>query len=136
MADPLTELRNEVYANLSGYTPLTALAQVYDEVPQSLDITRLPYVTLGPMVYTIENIDCIDGGEIMIQIDVWSIQPGQAEVSLLAGHVRNALKGFAPDLTDNALVEFIQDRTDFLRDGEVKHASIRFRAIVEESAAS
>lgn len=136
MADPITELRYEVYANLSGYAPLTAIAQVYDEVPQGLETARLPYVTLGPMVYTIENIDCIDGGEIMIQIDVWSNEPGQAEVSLLAGHVRNALKGFAPALADNALVEFIQDRTDFLRDGEIKHASIRFRAIVEESSVS
>lgn len=136
MADPITELRNTVYATLAGYAPLSMRAPVYDEVPQGLDTSRLPYVTLGPQTYTIENIDCIDGGEIMLQVDVWSNAPGQTEVTELAGLVRNGLKGFMPVLTDNALVEFTHDRTDFLRDGDIKHASVRFMAIVEEQSAS
>jgi hypothetical protein len=136
MSDPLTEVRNEMYVTMSGYAPLIAVAQVYDEVPQGLAETALPYISLGPAVYTIEQIDCIDGGEIMLQVDVWSNRPGQAEVAVLAGLVRESLKGFFPELSQNALVEFTHERTDFLRDGAIKHASIRFVAIVEEQSAS
>lgn len=136
MADVVTELRNAMYYQMDGYVPLRALAQVYDEVPQGLAEQRLPYISLGPMIYTIEQIDCIEGGEIMLQVDAWSDKPGQAEVAELAGLVRESLKDFVPTLTDNAVVEFIHERTDFLRDGAIKHASIRFIAIVEESTAS
>lgn len=136
MADPLTELRNGMYEQMVGYGPLASRAQVYDEVPQGLAESRLPYISLGPMVYTIEQIDCIEGGEIMLQVDAWSNRPGQAEIAELAGLVRDSLNGFFPTLVDNGLVEFVHDRTDFLRDGDIKHASIRFRAIVEESSAS
>lgn len=136
MSDPVSELRNAVYAAMIAYSPLTARAGVYDEVPPgSLDV-RLPYISLGPMNYTSELIDCIDGGEIMLQVDAWSKEPGQAEVAILAGLVRDSLKGFFPELSDNALVEFTYDRTDYIRDGEIKHASIRFMAIVEEPSAS
>jgi hypothetical protein len=136
MADPVSELRNEVYATMNAYAPLRALAQVYDEVPQGLAESRLPYVSLGPSIYTIEQIDCIEGGEIMLQVDAWSNDPGQSQIAILAGLVRDSLKGFFPILTDNALVEFTHERTDFLRDGAIKHASIRFMAIVEETSAS
>ena len=78
MADPLSELRNEVYATMAAYTALTDLARVYDEAPQDNPTVRLPYVTLGPANYDIELVDCIEGGEIMLQVDVWSDQPGQA----------------------------------------------------------
>lgn len=134
MSDPLTEVRNEMYATMSGYAPLIAVAQVYDEVPQGLAETALPYISLGPAIYTIEQIDCIEGGEIMLQVDAWSNRPGQAEVAVLAGLVRKSLRGFAPELTDNALVEFSHWRTDYLIDGSIKHAAMRFTAIVEESA--
>ena len=134
MADPVTELRNEVYATMAAYTALTDLARVYDEAPQDNPTVRLPYVTLGPANYDIELVDCIEGGEIMLQVDVWSDQPGQAQVTALAGLVRKSLRGFAPELTDNALVEFSHWRTDYLIDGSIKHAAMRFTAFVEESA--
>lgn len=136
MADVLTELRNAVYYQMNDDTALHAVAQVFDEVPQGQEEVALPYVSLGPAIYTIEQIDCIEGGEIMLQIDAWSNRPGQAEVVRLAGLVRESLKGFFPTLTENALVEFTHERTDFLVNGAIKHASIRFIAIVEESTAS
>lgn len=136
MVDVINELRNEMYATMNAYGPLIAFAQVFDEPPQGLDVARLPYVSFGPMIYTIENIDCIDGGEIMLQVDAWSNRPGQEEITRLAGLVRSSMKGFFPTLSENALVEFSHDRTDFLRDGAIRHASIRFLAIVEESSSS
>lgn len=129
MADPITELRVAIVDHLRT-TP--GLPLTYDQAPQGNQAIRLPWITLGPMTYTPELIDCIDGGEIMIQVDVWSEKPGQAESTALAGLVRKSLLGFSPVLSDNALVEFSHMRTDFLLDGDIKHAAIRFTAIVEE----
>lgn len=134
MADPLTELRVALVDQMRGDAALSAVARVYDEAPQSDSTAFLPYATLGPSSYTIEQVDCIDGGEIMIQVDVWSNEPGQAEVTRVAGLVREALKDFDPSLSENALVEFTHWRTDFLIDGAIKHAAMRFTAIVEESS--
>jgi len=54
------------------------------------------------------------------------------EVSKVAGQVRRAFRDFEPALATNALVEFTHWRTDYLIDGAIKHAAIRFMAIVEE----
>ena len=136
MVDVVNELRQAVFDAMDGYTPLRAVAKVYDEVPQDDRTVRLPYVSFGPMNYDPENVDCIEGGEIMLQIDVWSNEPGQTQVAQVAGLVRKSLRGFAPVLSENALVEFTHWRTDHMIDGEIKHASIRYMAIVEEKDGS
>jgi hypothetical protein len=134
VADPLTELRVLMVDQMRGDAALAAVARVYDEAPQENSTAYLPYITLGPSNYDIELVDCIDGGEIMLQVDVWSNEPGQAEVVRVAGLVRKSLKDFYPELSENALVEFSHWRTDYLIDGAIKHAAMRFTAIVEESA--
>jgi len=136
MADPMTELRGAMVDQMLADATLVAMvhSRIYDEVPQSNTAVRLPYISLGPQNYAPELVDCIDGGEIMIQVDVWSNEPGQSEVSVIAGAVRKSLKGFEPDLTETAVVEFYHWRTDFLVDGAIKHAAIRFNAVVEETS--
>jgi hypothetical protein len=136
MVDVVNELRQAVYDAMAGYAPLTAVAQVFDEVPEDDRTVRLPYVSLGPMSYDPELVDCIEGGEIMLQIDVWSNEPGQTQVAQVSGLVRKSLRGFAPVLSENALVDFNHWRTDHMIDGAVKHASIRYMGIVEESESS
>jgi hypothetical protein len=133
MADPITELRIAIVDKLRSDP---ALPLAYDAPPQGDSSVNLPYISLGPMSYDIEHVDCIDGGEIMIQVDVWSNDPGQDQVSRVAGLVRESLKNFDPSLSDNAVVEFTHWRTDFLVDGAIKHAAMRFTAIVEESTES
>jgi hypothetical protein len=134
MVDPVTELRVALVDHLRGDADLSSVARVYDEAPQGDSSTYLPYVTLGPTIYNIEHVDCIDGGEIMIQVDVWSNAPGQSEIISVSGKVRQALKNFDPSLSENALVEFSHWRTDTITDGMIKHAAMRFTAIVEESS--
>lgn len=133
MTDPITELRIAIVDHLRS-DPTLPLS--YDAPSQSDSTVYMPYISLGPMTYDIELVDCIDGGEIMIQVDVWSNDPGQDEVSRVAGAVRASLKDFEPSLSDNAVVEFRHWRTDFLVDGAIKHAAMRFTAIVEESTGS
>lgn len=136
MVDVVNELRNAVYYVMAAYAPLIAVARVYDEVPQGDNTVKLPYVSFGPMNYDPDHLDCIEGGEIMLQIDVWSNEPGQTQVANVAGLVRDSLRGFAPVLSENALVDFNHWRTDHLIDGAIKHASIRYMGIVEESTGS
>lgn len=133
MADPVTELRIAMVDQMRGYAPLTSVIgqRIYDLPPQQ-PAPKLPYVSLGPMNYVPDLVDCIEGGEIMIQVDVWSNEPGQHEAGVIAGLVRKSLDGFFPDLAVNALVEFNHWRTDHIVDGAFKHAAIRYMAIVEE----
>ena len=136
--DPVLELRTAMVERMRAFADLAALVggRIYDEVPQAhgrgTSSVRPPYVSMGPSSYDPELIDCVEGGEIMIQVDAWSDRPGQVEVSKVAHEVRRAFRGFEPTLSDNALVEFNHWRTDYLIDGAIKHASIRFIAIVEE----
>lgn len=135
--DPVLELQIAVIARLRSSASLAALVgeRSYDEPPRDqrgLVTTKLPYVSLGPSSYLSERIDCIAGGEIMIQIDAWSDRPGQTEVRKIAHAIRGALAGTEPVLEENAVVTFEHDRTDFIIDGAIKHASVRFTATVEE----
>lgn len=135
--DPTLELQGVIIARLRGFAMLTDLVgqRSYDEPPRDpggLMAAAFPYVSLGPSNYLTQEIDCIDGGEIMIQIDAWSDLPGQPEVRAIAHAIRKALGRNEFDLTTNALVTFDHWRTDFLLDGAIKHASVRFIATVEE----
>lgn len=134
--DPVLELRTAMIERMRGFVALSGIVGgVYDEAPQrqgQQPNVRFPYVSLGPSSYDPEPADCVEGGEIMVQVDAWSNAPGQADVAKVAHQVRRAFRDFELTLSDNALVTFDHWRTDYLIDGAIKHASIRFTAIVEE----
>lgn len=135
--DPVLELRTAMVTRMLGFAGLTALVstKVYDQPPQTNSSggrVSYPYVSLGPASYDGADADCIVGGQVMIQIDAWSDGLGQAQVAQIAHQVRRAFRDFELTLTDSALATFDYWRTDYLIDGAVKHASIRFTAIVEE----
>lgn len=132
--DPVLELRTAMITRMRGFAGIAELldGRVYDEPPQSKGQPKLPYVSLGPASYDPELVDCIEGGEIMIQVDAWSNEPGQAQVAKVAHQVRRAFRDFEIEISDNALVTFSHWRTDYLVDGAIKHAAIRFTAVVEE----
>jgi hypothetical protein len=136
--DPVLELQGLIIARLRSDAVVAALVgqRSYDIPPlnNSGEVTAdlFPYISIGPTSYETEDVDCIPGGEVMIQIDAWSAYQGNTEVRQIADAVRRAIRGAEFALIQNALVTFDHWRTDFLRDGVVKHASIRFTAIVEE----
>lgn len=135
--DPVLELQTAIIERLRAVAGVTDLVaqRSYDEPPQNQNGTikaKLPYISLGPSSFVPVLIDCIKGGEISLQIDAWSDAPGQPEVRRLADAIASALTDQDLVLTDNALVTFEHLRTDFLSDGTIKHASVRFAATVEE----
>lgn len=136
--DPVLELQGVIVARLRSFAAVTALVgqKSYDQPPLDqngkVPATTYPYNSIGPSNYVTEDIDCVDGGEVMIQVDVWSIEPGQTQVRNIANAVRSAFRGYEFFLTTNALVTFDHWRTDYIVDGTLKHASVRFTAIVEQ----
>lgn len=131
MADPTLELQGAIIARLKANAAVTALVgNRIADIPQST--WAKPYISIGPSNYVAELIDCIDGGEIMMQIDCWSESTTMKEIRDIADAVRRALRNWEPALSTNAIVTFDPWRTDFIRDGALKQASLRYTAIVEE----
>jgi hypothetical protein len=125
------ELQGAIIARLRANSDVTALVgnRVAD-IPQST--WAKPYISIGPSNYVAELVDCIDGGEVMMQIDCWSESTTMKEIRDIADAVRRALRNWEPALATNAIVTFDPWRTDFIRDGALKQASLRYTAIVEE----
>lgn len=136
--DPVLELQGAIIQRLRSFPAVTELVaqRSYDQPPldQSGKVaaTTFPYISIGPSNYITEDVDCIDGGEVMIQIDGWSIEPGQPQMRKMADAIRKAFRGYEFAMTTNALVTFDHWRTDYIVDGTLKHASVRFTAIVEQ----
>lgn len=131
MADPTLELQGAIIARLRVDADLTAIVgQRIGDIPQSTWVK--PYVSIGPSNYVIDDVDCVNGGEVMIQVDCWSEATVLSEIRRVAGAVRAALKGWEPTLATNAVVSFDHWRTDHVTNGALKHASLRYTAIVEE----
>lgn len=136
--DPVLELQGVIVARLRSFAAVTVLVgqKSYDQPPLDqngkVPATTFPYISIGPSNYVTENVDCVDGGEVMIQIDAWSIEPGQPQVRNMADAIRRAFRGYELSLATNALVTFDHWRTDYIVDGVLKHASVRFTAIVEQ----
>ncbi|QKC99179.1 DUF3168 domain-containing protein [Mesorhizobium sp. NZP2298] len=131
MADPVLDLQGAIIARLRADATVISLvgAKVYD-VPPAAAVE--PYVSMGPSSYQPDYTDCITGGEVIIQIDAWSIAASQDEVRKIADAVRRAMRADFT-LLHTALVSLEHWRTDYLVDGTSKHASIRFTAFIEES---
>ena len=136
--DPVRDLLKIVVPRLRSYSAVTDIVgqRSYDEPPLNQDgevpVTLFPYISIGPMNYQAENVDCVVGGEVTIQIDAWSIEPQRTQVMNMADAIRKAFRDYEFALTDNAVVLFEHWRTDYIVNGTVKHASVRFTAIIEE----
>ncbi len=104
--------------------------RVYDRVPANAEY---PYISFGPEQDIPEDADCIEASEIILQIDVWSQDPGFREARRVGKAVKRALTEDAITLADNALVYFEYDGRRVLRDpdGNTSHVVLTFRAGVE-----
>ncbi|RJG46502.1 DUF3168 domain-containing protein [Mesorhizobium sp. DCY119] len=136
--DPVLELQGVIIQRLRSFAAVTALVgqKSYDQPPLdqngNVQATTYPYISIGPSNFQSEDADCIDGGEVMIQIDAWSIEPGHPQVRNIADAIRKAFRGSDITLAQNALATFEHWRTDYIANGTLKQASVRFTAIIEQ----
>lgn len=139
--DPTLELQGAIIARLRADATLAAIVgkttggtvKVFDNAPSG---TTEPYVSIGPTSFQQEDADCIEGGEVMFQIDAWSTGDGNSvgastQVRKMADAIRRALHRHEFALVQNAVVMFEHWRTDYLRNGQDTHASVRFTGFVE-----
>lgn len=132
MVDPVLELQRAIFSRLKESPTVTALvpASRIRDIPAP-EWAELDYISIGTTNYLTEDADCIYGGEVMIQIDCWSVR-GLVVVRNIANAVRSVLRGWEPMLIENALVTFEHWRTDYIRTPPINQASVRYTAIVEE----
>lgn len=129
--DPTLELQGAIISRLRGFAAVTSIVEqrTYDIPPSN---APYPHISIGPSSYQSDDADCLTSGEVMIQIDAWSEARALSEVRRMADAIRSALRDWEPTLATNALVTFDHWRTDYLNEGEVQHASVRFNAIIEQ----
>jgi hypothetical protein len=130
------ELQAAIVTDLKAHAPLMVLAKgIYDRVQQpARGDVQYPYLSWGPEQVIADDSDCIDGLEIYLQLDVWSVEPGFEQVKTLADVVKRRLHRRALDLGSNSLVSLEWQDTRYLRDpdGLTSHAAIGLLARVEE----
>ncbi|EJL57966.1 hypothetical protein PMI09_00671 [Rhizobium sp. CF122] len=141
MTSPSLELQGAIVARLRTAAALADLvgARVYDAVPpESERISKTgaawPYVTVGEGDETSDDVDCVDGFEISLDVDVWSRATGFPQAKQISDEIRRALKSPELVLPQNVLVYFRHRQTRFLRDpdGLTSHAVMTFEAFAEQ----
>ena len=133
MASPSLELQVAIVSRLRTTAAVTELVGdgIYDNVPED---AKFPYVTVGEGDETSDDVDCVKGFEIALDIDVWSQDVGFPEAKSISNAVRQALLDPEMTLPSNALVYFNHRQTRFLRepDGLTSHAVMSFEAFAEQ----
>lgn len=129
---PELELQGVLVQALKASIDVSALVgdRIYDTVPRD---AVLPYVSLGPMIATTDDADCITGFEIMVQIDVWSQAVGLPEAKQIVDAVRVTLHDADLAMGVNALVMIEHRSSNVSRDpdGITNHGMCEFDAFVE-----
>jgi hypothetical protein len=107
--------------------------RVYDRVPAE---PSFPYLSFGAYDFVSDDSDCIDAGEHILQVDVWSRAVGRVQAKQITDSVRRALHGLDADMGPYGLVEM---RVDFAQvigdpDGLTSHGIVTVTAMIEEPA--
>lgn len=136
MTDATLPVQAAIVAALKAYAPLTSIvgSRVYDNVPNG---AQKPYVSIGPTQFLPASGECIDGGDVVIQLDGWSEGPTSVEAKQIGAAIIARLRNFAEALEDGArLVDFQIEQARYLRepDGVTQHAVVIVRAAAEPVA--
>jgi Protein of unknown function (DUF3168) len=131
VSDPSLEMQAAIVAALKqgGALPLAVGGRVFDKVPTG---AAFPYVSLGPVQVLPDKAGCIDGAEVIQQIDVWSREPGYPEAKRIAAAIVARLDDQPLNVDGHDAIVFEHVDTHYLRDpdGLTSHAVINFRSLI------
>lgn len=133
---PDLELQGAIVAKLKADGALQALIgnpiRLYQDVPTPNTLT-FPYVTIGEGQNVPDQVQCIDGSEIFVDLHVWSRATGFPECKRIAAAIEAALNDADLTLDSNRCVVILRDGARYLRDQDLvtKHAVITLRALTE-----
>lgn len=127
-------LQDAVYDALIADAGVSALVstRVYDNAP---DGVAYPYITFGPSQAVTDDVECIDGEENYLQIDVWTQEGGSKRgAKVICAAVKKALHNAALVLANPValvLVEVEDMRVIGDPNEEVAHGIVSLKAITE-----
>jgi Protein of unknown function (DUF3168) len=124
-------LRDTLFAD----TAVMALVDgVHDQVPSEPFGAKQAYIALGPSYVTTDDADCIDGAEIVFQLDAWSRSQGKVGCRKIVDAIKDALHQKDLELTENALVEIDIRFRNVVDDpdGQTKHGIVEVTVVAEE----
>lgn len=132
MSDDALELRKAVYTALNANGTLTAMASIYDGVPQD---TAPPYVDLGEADVDDWGTKTFDGGDHFLTLHVWSSYRGQKEAWDIIEQIRSTLHNASLSVTGHALVLIRHSASRVFRDinGQFFHGVTEFRALTQDT---
>lgn len=106
---------------------MTEISGIHDPAPEG---QTLPYLTIGEGVVQDWSAKDFTGQEHLMDIHIWSGNPGGGQVRSLADQVITLLSGQGLTLTGHQLVglEFTFFENFFDDNGQVRHGILRFRA--------
>lgn len=132
MSDPSLPLQAAIVAKLKAAAAVTDVVgqRVYDNVPKA---AQFPYVSLGEGQVLPDKADCIDGVEIIVQVDGWSRELGFPEVKALGAAIVLALDDQSMTIDGYTVVLFQIENIHYLRDpdGVTRHAALIFRTLIQ-----
>ena len=123
-------------ARLKADTALTALigGRVFDDVPPD-GRAQHPYVSLGPEDWTDPMAECLDGENGVLQIDVWSREPGRLECKRITDRIATMFRDTALALPPPyRCVSVVLMQRQIFRDpdGLTMHGMVQLRVLTEE----
>lgn len=129
-------MQGAIYSALTTNATLMAMVNgVYDSVPPDpWGGTKLAYISFGPEDSNIDDVDCITGEEISLQLDIWSRKPGRVHAKQICDAVKSILHRSDIVLAENALAEIELENVRILKDPDqtTTHGVMTFRIAVEE----
>jgi hypothetical protein len=116
----------------AGMVPLIG-GRIYDAVPMN---AVKPYVSFGAFQLLPEAGDCLEGGETVIQLDVWAKGPDTVEAKRVGAALITALDDAALALDGQRLVLLSVSDAQYLRepDNITSHGVVTIRALTEPAA--
>lgn len=126
MATAAWPLQVAMFTRLSGDTELTAMAGVFDEVPEP---APYPHVAFGTFVETPMDSHDQQGLRVDATLHIWSKYRGYAECAEILGHLDRLLDRQPLTVEGFTKVSVARDWHQFLRDPDpdIRHCPVRFR---------
>lgn len=128
---PLLPVQVAVYEKLSGDATLTALAGVYDYVPED---AGFPYVEIGETTQTPDNYLSRHGRQQVLTLHVWSKHRGYSEALQVENRLTELLdhQPLTVDGFDHVYTHFEFGQTLRDPDPEIRHVVFRIRIATEQ----